>query len=156
MGRPKGKAGKVEADSSTDESCRAVVAPEAPSWDKIKYFTPREFTCRCDGYCDHPDVISLETVAKLDRIRDLIGKPVDVISGTRCERHNNKVGGRSRSAHLAKGGCSHAADIRCPDAAYRFAFVTAALPLFNRIGIGRDFVHVDDDPELPPDMIWTY
>ncbi|MBI5569310.1 MAG: peptidase M15 [Desulfomonile tiedjei] len=156
MARPKGKPGKVETDSSAEEKGNGIVAPEEPSWDNIKHFTPREFTCKCDGYCDHPDVISLGTVAKLDRIRDLIGKPVEVISGTRCERHNNKVAGRVRSAHLAKDGCSRAVDVRCPDAAYRFAFLTAALPLFNRIGIGKDFIHVDDDPELPPGMIWTY
>jgi hypothetical protein len=30
------------------------------------------------------------------------------------------------------------------------------LPMFNRIGIGRDFIHVDNDPNLPPGVAWIY
>jgi hypothetical protein len=123
-------------------------------WANIKHFKPRDFTCRCAGLCGHSDVISEDLVAKLDKIQDLIGMPVTVLSATRCGRFNRKSGGRERSAHTAKGGVSHAADIRCPDAAFRFAFLTAALPLFNRVGIGRELIHVDDDPELPPNVVW--
>jgi hypothetical protein len=123
-------------------------------WADIKHFKPRDFTCRCTGLCGHSDVISEDLVAKLDKIQDLIGMPVTVLSATRCGRFNRKSGGRERSAHTAKGGVSHAADIRCPDAAFRFAFLTAALPLFNRVGIGRELIHVDDDPELPPNVVW--
>ncbi len=125
-------------------------------WDSIRHFKPREFTCSCDGLCDHPDVISPEFVAKLDEIRERIGLPVTVTSGTRCERHNRKVGGKPHSAHLPKNGVSHAADIKCSDSAYRFAFLSAALPLFKRIGVGKEFIHVDDDPELPSEVVWVY
>jgi hypothetical protein len=31
-----------------------------------------------------------------------------------------------------------------------------ALSLFNRIGIAKDVIHVDDDPELPPNSMWVY
>jgi uncharacterized protein YcbK (DUF882 family) len=125
-------------------------------WSQIRYFTPREFTCKCDGLCDHADQISPEFVAKLDTIREQIGLPITVISGTRCERHNRKVGGKERSAHVPWTGVSHAADIRCGDSMFRFTFLTAALPVFRRIGIGKDFIHVDDDPELPQSVIWAY
>ncbi len=114
----------------------------------IKHFKPRDFTCKCEGLCRHPDVISKDLVGKLDKIQDLIGVPVMVVSAARCGKFNRKSGGRERSAHIAKAGTSHAADIRCPDAAFRFAFLSAALPLFNRVGIGRDLIHVDDDPEM--------
>lgn len=130
-------------------------APESP-WSEIKHFVPRDFTCTCEGLCDHPTVISTALVAKLDRICDLIGKPVTITSATRCERHNRKVGAKSRSSHVPRDGVSHAADVRCTDAAFRFAFLAAALPMFNRIGIGKDFIHVDDDPELPPNVVWLY
>ncbi len=126
------------------------------SWCDVKHFIPRDFTCNCEGLCDHPPVISAALVSKLDRIRDLIGKPFTIVSGTRCERFNRKVGGKSRSSHVPRDGTSHAADIRCSDAALRFAFLAAALPMFNRIGIGKDFIHVDDDPELPPNVVWLY
>jgi hypothetical protein len=98
----------------------------------------------------------MDVVAKLDKIRDLIGKPISILSGTRCERHNRKFGGKARSAHVPRNGVSYAVDVRCPDSAFRFAFLTAALPIFKRIGIGKDFIHVDDDPELPANVVWLY
>jgi hypothetical protein len=129
--------------------------PDEP-WRNIKHFVPRDFACTCEGLCDHPPAISVALVSKLDRICDLIGKPLTIVSGTRCERHNRKMGGKSHSAHVPREGVSHAADIRCPDAAFRFAFLAAALPMFNRIGVGKDFIHVDDDPELPANAVWLY
>jgi hypothetical protein len=123
-------------------------------WADISHFKPRDFTCRCEGLCGHPDLISRDLVAKLDKIQDLIGMPVSVLSGTRCKKFNLKCGGREHSAHTARDGVSHAADIKCPDAAYRFAFLAAALPLFNRIGVAKDHVHVDDDPDLSPNAVW--
>lgn len=126
------------------------------SWSEIKHFKPAEFTCHCSGDCDHPVAISLGTVAKLDRIRESIGKPMKIVSGTRCQRYNKKCGGKPLSAHLARNGLSHAADIRCSDSEFRHAFLSAALEYFNRIGIGRDFIHVDDDPGLPAHVVWLY
>ncbi|MGO9567267.1 MAG: D-Ala-D-Ala carboxypeptidase family metallohydrolase [Desulfomonilaceae bacterium] len=140
---------RSEEGSAVDSVHRVPVG-----WSDISYFKPRDFTCRCEGLCDHPDVISRNLVAKLDKIQDLIGIPVTVISGTRCEKFNRKSGGRERSAHISKGGVSHAADIRCPDATFRSAFLTAALPLFNRVGIGKDSINVDDDPELTRNVVW--
>jgi hypothetical protein len=125
-----------------------------PTWDSIKHFTPRDFACQCVGLCDHPIVISLGMVAKLDKICDAIGLPIRVLSGARCERYNARVSGQSRSAHVPKNGISHAAHVSCPDSSFRFAFLAAAFPVFNRIGIGKDFIHVDDDPELPPKVVW--
>ena len=141
MGSPKGKPRK---------------SGPASAWDQIKYFTPKEFTCKCQGFCDHPSVISMDVVTKLDNIRELIGKPITIVSATRCERYNRKFGGKARSSHVPRDGVSHAADVACLDSAFRFAFLTAAIPMFNRIGIGKDFIHVDDDPELPRNVVWRY
>jgi hypothetical protein len=156
-------AGPAEPDSlgATYQSSLPQTAPilgreqsTRPAWDDFKHFTPRDFACQCAGLCDHPIVISLETVAKLDKIRDVIGLPIRVLSGTRCERYNTRVSGKSRSAHVPKNGVSHAAHVSCPDSSFRYAFLAAALPLFNRIGIEKDFFHVDDDPELPAKVVW--
>ncbi|MBM4327954.1 MAG: peptidase M15 [Deltaproteobacteria bacterium] len=141
------------AGSSPDAAAPYAAGP--PDWSQIKHFTPREFTCKCDGLCDHADRISTELVAKLDMIRERIGLPIIVISGARCERHNRKVGGKERSAHVPRSGVSHAADVRCADTMFRFAFLAAALPVFRRIGIAKDFIHVDDDPDLPQGVIWV-
>lgn len=156
MARSKGQPRKPSREAEETADAQAEGQTALQDWDGINNFTPREFTCRCDGLCDHPVVVSLDLVAKLDKIRDLIGMPVTIVSGTRCERHNRKVGGKSMSAHVPRDGTSHAADIRCPDNAFRFAFLAAALPIFNRIGIGKDFIHVDDDPNLPPNVVWVY
>jgi len=142
--------------ASTPPDSAAPQAAGPPDWSEIRHFTPREFTCKCEGLCDHADRISTELVAKLDMIRERMGLPITVISGTRCERYNRKVGGKEQSAHVPWTGLSHAADIRCADSTFRFAFLTAALPVFRRIGIGRDFIHVDDDSELPQSVIWVY
>jgi hypothetical protein len=153
MAQPKGKARKPLTE---DVSEKIIPHPSQqwPTWSDIEYFTPRDFTCRCEGLCDHPSVISRELVAKLDAVRKLIGMPITVLSGSRCEKYNRKVGGRPMSSHVPRNGVSHAADVRCPDAAFRFAFLAAALPVFNRIGIAKDHIHVDADPDLPPNVIW--
>jgi hypothetical protein len=153
MASHKGKH-KSQSPKEPESSVTDAAQQSDSHWAGIRYFKPRDFTCRCEGLCGHPDVISRDLVTKLDKIQDLIGLPVTVLVGTRCEKFNLKSGGRERSAHTAKDGISHAADIRCPDAAFRFAFLNAALPFFNRIGIGKDSIHVDDDPELPPNAVW--
>lgn len=157
MGWPKGKPRKPRSGGNATKAVQRKSAhTTVNSWNGIKHFTPREFTCNCNGFCDHTSVISMELVAKLDRIRHQIGMPVTIVSGTRCERQNRTVGGNLRSAHLVKNGVSHAADIQCTDSAFRFAFLNQALSLFNRIGVGKDVIHVDDDPELPPNSMWVY
>ena len=156
MGGSKAKFRKQKQESTTKTESIETSRNQEISWNDIKHFTPREFTCKCDGLCDHPVVISLELVAKLDSIRDSMGRSIGITSGTRCERHNQRVGGKRRSAHTPKNGVSHAVDVHCPDSAFRYAFLKSALPLFNRIGIAKSFIHVDDDPELPGNVIWVY
>jgi hypothetical protein len=156
MGDRKGKQRKsVDSEQSMNGGKKSPEATDS-KWSAVRHFVPREFTCKCDGLCSHDDVVSGELVLKLERIRDLIGKPVVIRSGTRCESHNRQVGGMPGSAHIPQNGTSHAADILCPDSGFRFAFLTAALPMFNRIGIGSDFIHVDDSPHLPENQVWLY
>ena len=156
MGGSKAKFRKQKRENASKSDSIEPSRTQAITWDDIKHFTPREFTCKCEGLCDHPVVISLDLVAKLDSIRESIGRPIGITSGTRCERHNQRVGGKQRSAHIPKNGVSHAVDIHCPDSSFRYAFLKSALPLFNRIGIAKDFIHVDNDPELPGKVIWVY
>lgn len=156
MAKPKGKPRKPASPEDQQNGPGPFSEESASNWSQIKHFTPRDFTCKCNGFCDHLDVISEELVAKLDKICELTGVPITILSGTRCERHNRKVGGRMRSSHIPRDGASHGVDIRCPDPGFRFAFLAAALPMFNRIGIGRDFIHIDDDPDLLANQIWVY
>ena len=85
------------------------------------------------------------------RSQDLIGMPVTVLSGSRCEKFNARKIRRSRpvSSHFQRRGKPRHL-IRCQtdtEPFSRFAFLTQTLPLFNRIGIGKDSFHVDDDIE---------
>jgi len=76
-----------------------------------------------------------------------------ITSGYRCEAHNKEVGGKGTSSHL-KG---LAADIKCDDSGFRFPLVGALLKAgFKRIGMGKDFIHIDLDPDKPKNMIWVY
>lgn len=60
-------------------------------------FQDVEFTCRCGcGYMAiNPDIVN-----RLQVIRDIIGLPIKINSGCRCEKHNKEVGGAPNSYHL--------------------------------------------------------
>jgi hypothetical protein len=75
-----------------------------------------------------------------------------ITSGWRCEPHNVKEGGKPDSPHL-KG---MAVDISCPESRDRFIMLFHALGLFRRIGIGKNFLHVDVDKEKDQEVIWLY
>jgi uncharacterized protein YcbK (DUF882 family) len=89
----------------------------------------------------------------LDATREGAGIPFRVTSGYRTEAHNLKVGGKPKSAH--RNG--YAADISAPTGNDKFKIVQSALRNgFTRIGIGTTFIHLDNDPSLPQNVIWTY
>ena len=117
----------------------------------MKYFNIDEFDSPDEpGSGQYMDDDFLEM---LDRARDFAGVPFVINSGYRTKAHNAKVGGTKNSAHLD----GFAADIRCNASRERMYIVGALLEAgFNRIGIGNGFIHVDNDPTKPEDVIWTY
>lgn len=71
--------------------------------DLTRHFNRSEFNCPCCGL-NKTD----STLAKyLEIIRNEIGVPINVISGTRCKQHNRDIGGVPDSSHLE----GYAADI---------------------------------------------
>lgn len=116
---------------------------------RFQYFALREFFCKCCGASN----MSLPFVRKLDDARAIAGVPFVITSGYRCAAHNAKEGGAKNSAHLY----GLAADISAPNSATRLAIVDALLMTgFTRLGIGKTFVHVDDDLTKPQRVMWTY
>lgn len=114
--------------------------------DLTKNFSRDEFKCKCGcGY--YHDVGEL--VVKLQRLRERVGLRVVVNSGCRCVLHNLEVGGSEGSAHLV----GKAADIVCQDMKL---LLEKALKIFSRVGIARDFIHVDIDDSKPQDIYWVY
>lgn len=76
----------------------------------MKYFTMKEFECRCGCVMPAEAKANIEALVHnvLDPVRDAYDKPIGVNSGFRCEKHNKAVGGVPRSQHLV----GEAADIR--------------------------------------------
>ena len=105
-----------------------------------KDFTLEEFACRCQSPgCTNQ--IKLDLVYRLQKLRDLCGFPLSVTSGYRCKLHNSAVGGAPGSKHLE----GIAADIswmnKTPEE--KHTMLRHAVPLFNGIGLHKQFLHVD-------------
>lgn len=110
------------------------------------HFDSDEFRCSCQRQeCDAPTLPDARLIALLEIWRGrLHNSPLVVTSGVRCEYWNRFVGGAKDSAHV-KG---KAADIKCTDSVARFRMLRTLFQpdqLFERIGIGREFIHVDVD-----------
>jgi len=82
--------------------------------DLSKHFSRHEFACKCG--CGR-DTIDTETLKLCEIVREFVGQPVTVTSGHRCEAHNRRVGGGTRSQHLY----GRAADLTVTDPAAVYA-----------------------------------
>ncbi len=121
-----------------------------------KYFNDKEFACQCG--CGKQN-IDPKLVEALDWVREISGFPFVVTSGCRCNEHNERIGGATYSPHMEQAdGFCHGVDIRVRNSTERFLFISSALTRFDRIGIGRDFIHLDNlhDGKHIGELIWTY
>jgi len=111
-------------------------------------FKPNEFNCKCGK-----NKINFDFVNKLNQARIYSDFPYVINSGFRCRKHNKEVGGSETSSHL-KG---LAVDIRAETSRSRYLILKGLIKAkFNRIGIGENFIHVDDDKEKEQNLIWRY
>lgn len=116
-----------------------------------KYFSAKEFRA-CVPSCSieqmEPGFLEL-----LDRVREAAGIPLVLNCAFRSVAHEKKMGRSGNSAHTR----GRAVDIRCNTSANRYKIVAAALECgIRRIGIGRTFVHLDNDDTLPQGVMWDY
>jgi uncharacterized protein YcbK (DUF882 family) len=117
----------------------------------MNYFSSHEF--------DSPDLpgsgnlINDNLVEMLNDAREIFGKPIVINSGYRTKDHNEEVGGKEDSSHL-KG---LAADISCVNSMDRFKLYDILRAVgFQRIGVGKTFIHVDVDFDKDQDVFWVY
>jgi zinc D-Ala-D-Ala carboxypeptidase len=81
---------------------------------------------------------------KLQRLRDLWGKPLSVTSGVRCRHHNADVGGSPVSQHLL----GKAADLRIDSTRDGETLQELAIKAgMGGIGLYASWIHVDDGPQ---------
>lgn len=99
------------------------------------------------------DKMDKEFLFKLDRAREVAQIPFKINSAYRTPEHNAKIGGKPNSSHL-KG---LAVDISVTNSRQRFIVLKALIEVgFNRIGVAKTFIHVDDDKDKSPEVVWVY
>lgn len=116
-----------------------------------KYFAPSEFV-KANPSC-RIEQMDEGFLALMDRVRELAGIPLVVNSAFRSKSWEQMHGRTGTSAHC-KG---KALDIRCNTSVNRYKIVAAAINAgIRRIGIGKTFIHLDNDGSLPQRVIWDY
>ena len=114
-----------------------------------KHFSIKEFECKC---CNK-QVMNQDFMITLELLREELEIPMIVTSGYRCERHNKAVGGSSRSQHLI----GRAADISTVGMTsdILYTLISSAIDWdFRGIGIGRNFIHIDNRKRGK--KLWVY
>lgn len=125
---------------------------------RLRYFDISEF--------DSPDMpgsgsrMYRPTLYAIDEARSISGIPYIINSGVRTKSHNTEINGSPTSSHVVeiddpKSVC-YAVDIKCLTGQARIAILTGLLLAgFKRIGIGKDFIHADNDPNKV-NSVWLY
>jgi uncharacterized protein YcbK (DUF882 family) len=109
--------------------------------DVSKNFSRREFACKCGcGF----NAVDIGLLAGLQALRDLSGSAITITSACRCESHNKKVGGASKSLHVK----AKAADIVIHGLTPReMAALAERVDVFQKGAIitytKKGFIHVD-------------
>ncbi len=112
-------------------------------------FNKEEYACKCG--CGVAD-IKQELAVKVQQVRDLVGRSIIINSGVRCERHNGNIGASETSSHI--GGW--AADLGYKGSGERYQLLNAAFQIFDRVGIAKNFIHVDVDANKTAGVVWLY
>ena len=126
--------------------------------DLSKNFSKLEFLCPCGCGADK---ISPILIQKLQKVRDIIGRPLTITSGVRCEFYNTSIKASWSSSHVPDDfGIGNAVDIACTNSKDRYELVQVAQKYFNRVGISGGsyggFIHLDVDRSKIQEVMWLY
>jgi len=114
------------------------------------HFTKDEMRCRCGcGYLEWDDAFMF----KLEEVRQIFDRRMDVSSGSRCPAHNAAIGGVPDSEHIDGA----AVDIPITHSQDRYDLIAAALKAgITRIGVSDKFIHLGGGANKPQHVLWTY
>ena len=91
-----------------------------------------------------------QVAEELQKVRDILNRPIIITSGYRSPAHNRAVGGATNSQHLY----AKAADCRMVGINTEvFRTYLARYTKFNGFGIAPNFVHVDTRDRF---TVWVY
>jgi uncharacterized protein YcbK (DUF882 family) len=102
-----------------------------------EHFQDKEFCCHC---CGELKVIDPKLLAGLEKLRAMINRPIHINSGYRCEKHNQRIGGASKSYHLK--GMAADISVKGMDSQELFSYCET-INEFHGLGCYRSWVHVD-------------
>ncbi len=90
---------------------------------------------------------------RIDEAREKSTIPWNLTSGYRCEEYDNSKEINGDGNHPT----GEALDIAIRSGSERFKILEILINSgFNRIGIGSDFIHVDQCYGRPNNVVWTY
>jgi len=135
------------SDGIAGVKTRAKIAEEFNTgdgdwWDTIRYFSKKEFACKCNRYCDgYPTQMQRGVVELADRACVALKGVAFVSSGLRCPQHNRNVGGVDNSRHLS----GKAIDLRIEGKSARqtLAWVQKQPEVRYAYAIDALYVHMD-------------
>ena len=124
------------------------------NWSNYPNFSKEEFECSHTGECKmHPDFME-----RLQRLRTALRQPIIINSGYRSPTHPIEAKKTSVGSHTT----GRAVDVKA-SGHYAFELVELAIELgFTRIGVSQKgdynsrFIHLDDNPDFPHPVIWSY
>ena len=117
------------------------------------HFTSKELACKCCGQGE----LQESTFNKLEAARNIAGIPFVINSGFRCKKSNDALIASGSSVEQSAHTTGNAVDIKALASNTRYKVLDALLRAgFTRIGIGKTFIHADDDLTKPQGVIWRY
>lgn len=111
-------------------------------------FKMSEFDCNCGCGLNniHPDLFDRLYVARYNS-----KIPFIINSASRCTNHNKLIKGSPTSSHLY----GLAVDIAVKNDLQRFDILSSLMSAgFKRIGMYKNFIHVDIDSKKTQNVIW--
>lgn len=137
----------LASDGIAGVDTRAKIAEESAAedddwWSGIRYFSRKEFACKCGRYCDgYPAQMQRSIVELADRAREELKGAGFVSSGLRCSLHNANVGGVANSRHLT----GKAIDLRIEGKSARqtLAWTQKQPEVRYTYAIDANYVHMD-------------